>query len=496
MNQTVKNILYFLTAIVLAKFIGIFKSFSLAKILEPSNYGVWITLLLIYSYSGITTLGTIEALLKQIPFHIGKKEINEVNRIENTTLFAISLSAFITGLISLIVIYTVPSISSSEFIPIIRFMIVTTIIGYFSTYSYFRLSAYQKFKLVSIVDTLRAFLTFSLQVSFSILWGLKGAVIGFMLNETLICLFSSLMGIKHLGFVKYDFDFRYVKRLVTIGFPITIVRWFFIIQTSFDRLIIASLLGKTAVGYYGLGVAITSIFILIPQAIAKVLYPKINERFGKNLNKQDLIPLIKTPTNLLCIFIPIIISIIVFVLPFIYFDLLSKYRPGLFSARILVLGTYFSSLLRNGTNFLIATNQSKLYLRHVTISFIFNILGNYTLIKLGYSIGGVAVSTVLSVFILNSLVWVSVYKNLGYDRFRKIYELFKLYIPFIYLSLLILLFRLIIKNYLITNNFKSFLYCALLLSIYTVLILVTPLYRAKMKEIYNLIKMEVKKRVI
>jgi len=42
---------------------------------------------------------------------------------------------------------------------------------------------------------------------------------------------------------------------VRIGFPITIVWWVLAFQSSTDRLVSAYFLGKTATGYYGLGLS-------------------------------------------------------------------------------------------------------------------------------------------------------------------------------------------------------------------------------------------------
>ena len=59
MNKTLTNIIYFFVAIVLAKFIGGFTTIFLAKILQPADYGVWMTMLLIVSYSPIVCFGTV-----------------------------------------------------------------------------------------------------------------------------------------------------------------------------------------------------------------------------------------------------------------------------------------------------------------------------------------------------------------------------------------------------------------------------------------------------
>ena len=79
MSRTIKNIAYAFVGVIIGQVLGSFNSFFLAKILSPADYGIWMTLIMIGSFSPILCFGTVETLLKEYPFLIGKKELNDPN---------------------------------------------------------------------------------------------------------------------------------------------------------------------------------------------------------------------------------------------------------------------------------------------------------------------------------------------------------------------------------------------------------------------------------
>jgi O-antigen/teichoic acid export membrane protein len=130
-NRTLTNILYFFVAVVIAKCIGISKTFFLAKILEPSDYGVWITMLLIISYAPIATFGTMDALLKQFPYFIGKGELARAKEVEDDVLGSVVLSAILVLIVGFTFHFFIKSQSVEFLLPILRVMFITSAFSLF-----------------------------------------------------------------------------------------------------------------------------------------------------------------------------------------------------------------------------------------------------------------------------------------------------------------------------------------------------------------------------
>src|SRR6185312_16057880 len=107
----VRNIAFFLTAVVFAKAAGFLQSFVLARALGPADFGVWMTLLLIASYSPIISLGAGETMLKKVPYFLGRNMHEQAREIEGGVLAAAILAAVFLLFLGLAVSFILPTAS-------------------------------------------------------------------------------------------------------------------------------------------------------------------------------------------------------------------------------------------------------------------------------------------------------------------------------------------------------------------------------------------------
>lgn len=442
MNKTVKNILYFSLSVVFVKVIGIFNTFYLVKLLPPSDYGVWMTLLLITSYSSIACLGTVEALVKLFPFYTGQNRLEEAGVIERGVFGSIFYSAgafFVTGMV---VTLFLGQTGTAAYVGQIRIMIVTATMSLFSCFFYFRLMSHQNFKKVGIVDAIRSVTNFAFLLTFSRWWGLKGTVIGYGINEC-IMMAISYWYCRSYGSLKPAFGRKIIFDLIRTGLPITIIWWVYMVQSSIGRVLSMQFLGKTATGYLGLGASIVSILIFIPMTIGRVLYPRINEEIGKS-GTDEMEKLVIIPARLLSLIVGLSLGAIAIFTPLIITVFFKKYIPAINCTILLLLGGYFVCLNQNGINYLVAANQQRKMLYFVLTALIVNVVNCSLFIALGFGITGVALGTDISSIVFTSLIWYTVFFHLKYPIKKCLYFLFKLYLPFIMTALcltLLVLFR-------------------------------------------------------
>lgn len=488
MSKTLKNIIYVFGAAILSKFIGIFTSFFIPRILEPDNYGIWITLLLIISYSGLATFGSLEALLKQFPYYIGRGDMIKAREVENGVLGSIILSAtllLIAGL-SFNFFFKIETLQSS--LSMIRIMIIAASVGLLSAFFHWRFAAHQNFKMYSMLDTIHSIFNFIVLVIFTWLWGLKGTVFGYCLIQIILCILSFFLSNSICGKVGVNFNHKLIWEMVKIGLPITIIWWTYILQTTAGTVISISMLGKTEAGYYGLGGSIISILILIPMAIGQVLYPKVSEGLGKNLEKKDMALLVITPARVLSLILPIAIIVLILISPIIYHIVFPKYVRGLLSAQILLLGAFFICLVRTGANYLIANGEQNQLIKFVLISLITVIAANITFVKLGLNIEGIALGSAFSGALFTTLIWKTVFKSFGYDRLGQLKEIFNLYAPFLLLIGLIGVFVLVFPGLLTHTSLVQVIYVVAFILSFSLIILFIPPFSKTSREIYALIK--------
>jgi len=434
MQNIIKNVSYLSGAAIIVKILGAISAFLIAKYLEPANYGVWISLLLIYAYSGLFTFGVLESLMKLYPFYYGSKDRINANAVEENSFVVILLGSITLTLSGLIFTYF---ISDNTLKLYVTMMTVTSSIGLISSYNYYRMAAHQFFQAVSILESMRAMGMILIVVPFTYMWSLNGAVRGAIINESLLCMMSLYWNNKKWGKVRIHSNITNVIKLIKIGMPITLFWWTFILQGSIDRILSIRFLGPSETGIYGLGVSIQSLIIMLPAAIGRVISPKINEKAGAGSSSDELMKLVILPARVISVFVPQMIGVIYLSIPIIYCSLLPKYASGMLAGQILVFGAYFIAMIRIGTNYLVAVDkQNKLY-KYILLCLICNITLNMLLINYGFGITGLALGSSLSAFLLTTTIWLEVYKLMGMAIHAQIKELFILYLPFILSSVIL-----------------------------------------------------------
>jgi O-antigen/teichoic acid export membrane protein len=185
--------------------------------------------------------------------------------------------------------------------------------------------------------------------------------------------------------------------------------------------------------------------MLLPEAVGRVLYPKANEKMGESSSREDIYNLIILPTRISILFVSLSIGLLILACPLIFTIILPKYERGLFSAQILLFGSYFLCMARSGVNFLIAMNRQNVLLRHVVVSMVVNIVLAMVLTKTGFDIEGIATSAALSSMMLTTLLWKCVYQEIGFPVLVQYKKIFTLYIPF-FILIVLFIFLIAWKN--------------------------------------------------
>jgi O-antigen/teichoic acid export membrane protein len=494
MNNTIRNIIWVFVSIVVSKGMGIATAFFIPKILGPADFGIWVAMLAVLQYAPIACLGTGEALIRLFPYHYARDEFEKAREIEDGVLGSIIIGSAFILIFGLIFTNLVVMPGFQNVLPMVKLMILSASVSLFSAFYSLRLVAHQKFKCVGLTETLRSFVTFVLLVSFSYAWSLKGSVFGYLISEILLCALLVIISTFACGKISVKFSFQSLLKLVKVGLPITLVWWVYILQTTAGSLISMAFLGDIPTGYFGLGVSISSILILIPDAVNRVLYPRINEEVGRGGGYNVMERLVIMPGFIIGLFGALLIGVLVLFLPYLYFTVFQRYLPGLLCGKILLLGAFFSCLVRSGANFLIANNEIYLLLKYVIVGLGTNVLLNIIFIKAGFGIAGVAFGTAIASIIVTTIIWISVFRVFGKGKVERWKELYKLYSPFIIALVLISIEELFIKQALLKNSFQVFLVIGVYFAMFISISYFIPIIRGVIKEVYSGIKMNMVNR--
>jgi len=160
MSKTIKNILYVSVAVVIGKIITVFTTFSLARFFLPEEYGIYTTCLMFISLSSIFCLGTVETLVKKLPFYIGKEEFDKARQLESDVLGSVMIASFFLLMIGFSTVYFIHlPINFIVYRSCVILTIFASAVSLLSSFYYFSLTAFQNFKMVSLIDTARSLLT-------------------------------------------------------------------------------------------------------------------------------------------------------------------------------------------------------------------------------------------------------------------------------------------------------------------------------------------------
>jgi O-antigen/teichoic acid export membrane protein len=117
-----------------------------------------------------------------------------------------------------------------------------------------------------------------------------------LVHEAGVCLAAAWLSIREHGRPGISFRPELLWHAVRVGFPITLLWWVLILQGSVDRVVLGSLLGASAVGYFGFGLSLAGLLGLLPTVVARVLYPKVSKQFGVASDPDAMKALVLGPT--------------------------------------------------------------------------------------------------------------------------------------------------------------------------------------------------------
>ena len=441
-----RDVSLFFLAGVTAKGLGVLKAFWLARILDPAEFGIWVFLLLTTSFAPILSLGTVETLMKKVPFFRGKGDLASAREIEEavfTFMLIVALALFLAGIPARAFLSEGPY---QKYALPAQLMLFATSFSLLSAFLFYRLQSYQRFDLASAVTTARSVLVLVCQIPLGYIMGLTGVFVGFLLSEVLVLGCSVFLNTRLPKIATLRFGFSLYGVLIRTGLPITIVWWTYMIQTSVDRIVSMSMLGEAPTGYYGIGMSIALTFLLLPDSINQVLYPSVNKEYGRTMSSRSLSPLVVDPAYMMSIFLPFLACISVVVLPFIFTIIVPKYLPGLVTAQLLVVAALYTGIMRGGTNLLISIDKQWLLLSYIGGAVVTNLCGTIVFVKLGLGIEGIALSTVISSALLNIAVWVSVFRALGSEAKASIASALDLFAPAMLFTLLTIISQVFFKS--------------------------------------------------
>lgn len=407
--------------------LGVGNALLKPKLLKPELLGLWSLLSLIPRFAPYIHLGSRTAMRYQLPRSLAKGDQVACSKLMGATYFGTLALNSLSATVLILYAFTVPMEET------LRWGICTMagliILFWFYEYQISVLKSFQKFNLLSRINYLRGGILSILNIILITTLGIYGLYIALFSSYLLIILY---LRSQYTPPAPAGYNHKVFLDLIRQGFPIMIYNLGGLLINSSDKIIISTLLGLKQLGYYGIASITLNFLMQVPGASREVVESKLIEYMEEN--KEDAAKLyILRPLTVTAYLIPFFIGSGFFLLPDAVTFFFPNYLPGVKAAQFILFGGFplsLSYVLRGG---IVACNIQAAASFTMIISAIFNFLFSYLLVQKGWGINGVALSSVLSFFLLFLLQQTLLAKKFQFWNSKKILPL--LMLPFIFMTI-------------------------------------------------------------
>lgn len=325
-----------------------------ARWLGPTDYGLWNALMLILTYSVYAQAGVLMALNREVPYYRGQGDHTRVAYLQNVALGAVSAVSLILLAGILIVSLFVQRGAADHmrlWLALIALMVVCQQI-----YQYFEVlfRAHNDFQVVGRLRLYRTLLDMVIAVMLVAPFGIAGRLWAALATWVAISVY--LVRINRFD-VHPALDLHETWGLVRVGLPMMLSHALIGLLATVDRVVILKTFGKTALGYYGIGLMAAGVLVLLPRVAAEVLYPHLSKRYGETGSPESLQGSLLAPNYALAYLLPVVVGSAYLVLPWFTALALPQYLPGVTAGRLLILSIFFYPLIWNCGNYLISIRR-------------------------------------------------------------------------------------------------------------------------------------------
>ncbi|MBA4391132.1 MAG: hypothetical protein C0399_09355 [Syntrophus sp. (in: bacteria)] len=440
--KILKDMLGYSGSSLIAQALALVTGFVAARLLGPTDFGIWNAVTLVLVYGAYFDLGILPAMGRDLPFYRGKGDLARAGEIESNALAATIISSIVVALIVLGISF-MPGHSPLMVVGLRGMAIVIILLRLYAYYSTV-LRCNNDFALLSKLQVGFALLSTFLIIIFLFQYGFTGRVIAAILSQFIILLIVlSLRKSKNVPTI----EFRVSWPLIKVGVPIIISSVVIGLLTTVDRLIVIKFMGATQLGYFSIALLMTSLISLVPSMAIQVLYPRIAHRYGESGKEIGALRnFVLIPSVLLSCLLPLLIGPLYLSLPFIIGLLLPAYVQGIEAARIVLLGIFFLSIVGITDYFLVIIGKQKQNIFFGLFALFLNVSLDLLSVRMKWGIEGIAICGTMITYLCYALVLIG-YALSHYTRnVRDWVKYFaKIIIPFVYMLVILYAVQWMIK---------------------------------------------------
>ena len=363
-----------------------------AGVLGPSGFGEWVVLTLILQYASVVTLGIPNGAGRDVPVRLGAGQSDAAAFVEDVSLGGTLIAALIGAVLAFgaTLVLAGPTDPDRLAIALLMGLAVAT----------------QQLYLLSQV-LFRSRFAFRAMAAQMILSGVVVLVAGLgLLRFGIVGLSASVVLANIVALVaaaaflprrpRACWDLPETRRLISVGMPIMLAGFAFIVLTTADRWLVLAFLGTESLGVYGLVGMVASGLLLIASVAGQQYFPRLAFAFGAGRGGEELATIARkqgrtTALAIAAISVPTVAGAWVAVTLF-----LPAYRDALLPLTIASVGIVIYAASSGFGNLLNAVGHHRAYLALLVLAVAGDLVLATVMLLLGAGLPGVATATTLT----------------------------------------------------------------------------------------------------
>jgi len=332
--------------------LGLLRGLLYTRALTPEARGGVQLVFLIAMYLAYAPMGVFFGLEKKLPLLIGAGESDEADRTERTGMSGIYLLSFLAA--AGMWAYAALSHRAEASVRLAIglggvYLIFSQVAGAYRVCLRSRL----EFRAVAASTVYEGLLLFALVVGGSYWIGAPGTMAGWALAMGVVCLY--LLAAGRVPALK-RIDLRTGLRLVRTGLPVLGAGLTGIFVRTADNLVVANLLGLTALGHYGLAWTLASYLYNAAGAADAVLTPRIYQAHGKG-ELAEVRDLVLRSTKAFAGLLPVLSGAAAIFAPILLRTVLPRYIPAIPPFQVFCFTVTFMAIPMAARTVMVAVNR-------------------------------------------------------------------------------------------------------------------------------------------
>jgi len=403
-----------------------FASLIAARMLGPSEFGIWSAILLVFSYAYFSELGVGLAMGRQIPYLKSKGREGEIPGVIDTGFTVLLATSLLAALAIFIGTYFFFSESIVSYLRPATAVFVAIQIYIFCR-SVCRGEA--KFVIQSKAEVILGASYLLLVAIFTRRFGVYSLLLA-MLTANMVAIAYILKAAR----IRLNLKLRrkYLKLVLGMG-----IQFFFIsivqcVYLTTDKLLAGRFFPVREFGIYNMAFMFSIFLNLFSQAMHESFIPYTTMRYAATGDKEGVRAYLLSLLRMLNLFLPVLIGLVcISVGPAIkYF--LPGYIQAVSITKIVIFANFFYLTFNMSVQYFTAIGRPVKWIPYMLCGILFNLVLGYTFIKMGLGIQWLAISVLVTSAFISLLLMLRVFIDYRRGALQAGLLLARIYWPLIY----------------------------------------------------------------